>query len=596
MNARDHRVATASAPHDTSAGVSPRDPRLVQALEEYLTAFEAGAAPDRRQFLNRHPEIAAALLHHQNIVPVYGIGCEGGVHYYAMQFIEGQTLAQVVASLRKQVGLETEERNQIEPKRRDSSPADATVAYSPRPEQAQSHRLDTDQEIRGILSTERSTKQPAYFRSIVQMGIQAAEGLEHAHLEGVVHRDIKPSNLLLDSRGKVWITDFGLARIGTDRDLTMSGDLIGTLRYMSPEQALAKRVIVDHRTDIYSLGLTLYELLTLEPAFGGSDRHELLRQIAFEEPPPPRRRNSSIPPELETIVLKAVAKNPDERYGTAQELADDLERFLRDEPIRAKRPTLAQRTRKWARRHQPLVRSALAAFLLAVAALAVSTVLIWRAKGEVDRALKNERYGGYIQRLGLAERELSANNLARAEELLEDCPVELRGWEWHYLKRQRCQTMMPLQVGAAAWDAAISPDGKSIASSDVDGLIKVWDAETGQERLSFRAFPAQAKNVVYSSDGLRLACGNWFGGEECAKVFDALTGRELAVMKGNVRRDINALALSPDGRLLVTGGSKGPWEEAGIPDLVIWDAATGQVLATLPGHASASLGEAPIPP
>ena len=185
--------------------------------------------------------------------------------------------------------------------------------------------------------------------------MQAAEALEHAHELGVIHRDIKPANLLVDGRGNLWITDFGLAHCQSQAGLTMTGDLVGTLRYMSPEQALAKRVLVDQRTDIYSLGATLYELLTLEPVFDGRDRQELLRQIAFEEPRPLRRLNKAIPAELETIVLKAMEKNPADRYATAQELADDLERFLKDEPIRAKRPTLVQRARKWSRRHRPLV-------------------------------------------------------------------------------------------------------------------------------------------------------------------------------------------------------------------------------------------------
>src|SRR5262249_1437292 len=158
----------------------------------------------------------------------------------------------------------------------------------------------------------------------------------------VVHRDIKPANLLVDGRGNLWVTDFGLAHCQSQAGLTMTGDLVGTLRYMSPEQALAKRVPVDHRTDIYSLGVTLYELLTLEPAFGGRDRQELLRQIAFDEPRRPCRLNKAIPAELETITLKAIAKSPSERYSTAQELADDLRRFLEDKPIRAKRPTLFQ--------------------------------------------------------------------------------------------------------------------------------------------------------------------------------------------------------------------------------------------------------------
>src|SRR5205823_4191214 len=147
------------------------------------------------------------------------------------------------------------------------------------------------------------------------LGIQAAEALEHAHQQGVIHRDIKPANLLLDARGNVWITDFGLAHFQS-AGLTMSGDLMGTLRYMSPEQALAQRVVIDHRTDVYSLGATLYEMLTLEPVFAGRDRQELLRRIAFEEPKSPRRLSKSIPAELETIVLKAMEKNPADRYAT----------------------------------------------------------------------------------------------------------------------------------------------------------------------------------------------------------------------------------------------------------------------------------------
>src|SRR5439155_18332097 len=149
-------------------------------------------------------------------------------------------------------------------------------------------------------------------RTVAHLGVQAAEALEHAHAKGIIHRDIKPANLLIDESGNLWITDFGLARMLSEAGLTMTGDLVGTLRYMTPEQALARRVPVDHRTDIYSLGVTLYELLTLEPAFGENDRQELLRQIAFEEPRLPRRVNNKIPAELETIVLKAMERNPAE--------------------------------------------------------------------------------------------------------------------------------------------------------------------------------------------------------------------------------------------------------------------------------------------
>jgi hypothetical protein len=177
---------------------------------------------------------------------------------------------------------------------------------------------------------------------------------------------VKPANLLLDGRGCLWVDDFGLAQVQHgDAGLTATGDLVGTLRYMSPEQALAQRVPIDHRTDVYSLGATLYELLTLAPAFGGSDRQELLRQIAFEEPAPPRRRDRNVPAELEVIVLKAMEKNPTDRYTMARDMADDLRRFLEDRPIQARRPSPWQRLRKWGRRHKALVGAVTAVTLLA---------------------------------------------------------------------------------------------------------------------------------------------------------------------------------------------------------------------------------------
>src|SRR5262249_781851 len=152
----------------------------------------------------------------------------------------------------------------------------------------------------------------------------------------------------------------------------MTGDLVGTLRYMSPEQALAQRVVIDHRTDVYSLGATLYELLTLRPAFDGKDRQELLRQVAFEEPPLPRKVSRAIRRDLETIVLKAMEKNPTERYATAAELAEDLRHWLDDKPIRARRPGAVQRLRKWGRRHQGVVVTASLGLLLALAVVAGS--------------------------------------------------------------------------------------------------------------------------------------------------------------------------------------------------------------------------------
>jgi tetratricopeptide (TPR) repeat protein len=218
--------------------------------------------------------------------------------------------------------------------------------------------------------------------------------------------------LLVDVRGNLWITDFGLAHFQGRAGLTMTGDLLGTLRYMSPEQALAKRVPIDHRTDIYSMGATLYELLTLQPVFAGSERQELLRQIAFEEPRSPRRHQKAVPRELEIIVLKALEKNPAQRYGTAQEMGDDLERFLKDEPIRARRPNLVQRTRKWTQRHK--------AATGAMACVAAVCLLVVGAFG-YERGQRSQHVEDCLLR---ARTWMAKNELAKARQEL----AEARSW------------------------------------------------------------------------------------------------------------------------------------------------------------------------
>jgi serine/threonine protein kinase/Tfp pilus assembly protein PilF len=347
---------------------------------------------------------AAAHLHHQNIVPVFATGCERGVHYYAMQFIDGHTLAAMIAELRRLGGREAADSAEAAgpaaelasgmgsgswaPPQRAAAVGQPTGPYPGPAEPPATPTLDTVPQA-AAASTQRSTTNPAYFRSVAQLGIQAAEALEHAHQLGVVHRDIKPANLLVDGRGHLWVADFGLAQVQSQAGLTGTGDLLGTLRYMSPEQALGQPGLVDHRTDVYSLGATLYELLTLEPTFEGKDRQELLRQIAFEEPVRPRRLDQKVPAELETVVLKALEKCPADRFATAQELADDLRRFLEDRPIRARRPAVVLRMRKWARRHQPVVRTAAAAILL-MAALLVGGAL-WLVGQQGARRAVTER-------------------------------------------------------------------------------------------------------------------------------------------------------------------------------------------------------------
>jgi serine/threonine protein kinase/Tfp pilus assembly protein PilF len=336
---------------------------------------------------------AAAGLHHTNIVPVYSVGSERGVYFYAMQFIDGRTLADVIRELRQPS-------SPLSPRGRGAGGEGAaevaavpTTAHAPA-DGAGEPKAETEPAARrSTLATPGPARDRENFRRVAGLGVQAAEALDHAHQAGVVHRDVKPANLLLDASGRVWVTDFGLAHLqNADAGLTLTGDLVGTLRYMSPEQALAKRVPIDHRTDVYSLGATLYELLTLEPAFTGKDRQELLRQIAFEEPARLRRLDRRIPPELETIVGKALEKNPADRYGTAQELADDLRRFLKDEPIRARRPTPVQRARKWAQRHRAAVWAA--AVCLSVTLLVLAISIGWEAR---DREAQRAATAGQVK-------------------------------------------------------------------------------------------------------------------------------------------------------------------------------------------------------
>jgi tetratricopeptide (TPR) repeat protein len=397
-----------------------------------LKVLPFAATMDPRQLQRFQNEArAAGALHHTNIVPVYAVGQERGVHYYAMQFIDGRTLAQVIAAAR--VGPS------------DSDPLALTGPYTPSPAGAEP-AADTVVPAAAGSPTQRSRTPPEHFRTAARLGVQAAEALEHAHQLGVVHRDVKPANLLVDATGTLWVTDFGLAQVQSDAKLTLTGDLVGTLRYMSPEQALAKRVVIDHRTDVYSLGATLYELLTLEPVFAGTDRQELLRQIAFEEPKPSRKVNRAVPKELETVVLKALAKSPAERYQTAQELADDLRRFLNNEPIRAQRPSLVQRARKWARRHRGVVATAAVGLLACLALLGGAAGWVMRDQTERDARLRGEfdsgleevkalqdqgnwpaaRQGIEHARALLASRAVSADQRRRAEELQADLNMAAR--------------------------------------------------------------------------------------------------------------------------------------------------------------------------
>jgi serine/threonine protein kinase len=348
---------------------------------------------------------AAAQLHHTNIVPVYAVGCERGVNFYAMQLIDGQSLDRVIRQLRRDVGLASAE----------STSADATISRSlvhsfsdvpptealedaGTPNVASSsvsgkscYRADAEtiSQLSADLSTE--CNKTGVYRTMARLMAQAAEALEHAHQHGIIHRDVKPANLLVDVRGNLWITDFGLAHLHGEQNLTKTGDLLGTIRYASPEQLSGQRVVLDHRTDLYSLGATFYELITLRPVFSSPTRHGLWHQILNQEPVAPRSFDRSIPRELETILLKLLGKSPSERYGSAQEAADDLHRFLRDEPILARPPNSLERLRKWGRRHPSYLIATVIVMFATMVLSGVSNWFIAQANSRTRAALDAER-------------------------------------------------------------------------------------------------------------------------------------------------------------------------------------------------------------
>jgi serine/threonine protein kinase/WD40 repeat protein len=295
---------------------------------------------------------AAAQLHHTNIVPVFGVGEAAGTIYYAMQLIHGQSLDRVLANAAC------------------GQPGAALTMLGP---------ADAD-----------------YYRAVARLGAQAAEALAYAHAEGVLHRDIKPANMLLDAHGTVWVTDFGLAQIEGLSDLTVADEVIGTLRYVPPERFEGR---TDARGDVYSLGLTLHELLTRQPAFGSVTRAELVRRILHESPVALRSIDRRFPRDLETIIAKAIAREPARRYQTAADMAEDLRRFCSDQPILARRLSIAERSRRWCRKN-PMVALVSSLAVLMLLAVAIVSTIAYLRESDLRESLQDS-----LQRVQKAEVE-----------------------------------------------------------------------------------------------------------------------------------------------------------------------------------------------
>ncbi len=502
---------------------------------------------------------AAALLNHPHIVPVYLVGAEKGAHFFAMQLIAGRTLADHIAE------------------RRLARLGSAQLGF------ALGQSLDLAQ-------------------FAAEIGKSAALALHHAHAQGILHRDVKPSNLLIEESGRLWVADFGLARIAGECDQTSTGDLLGTPRYMSPEQVIGARTVVDHRTDVYSLGATLYELITLEPAFAGVNRVELILRIAHEEPRAPRQVDRSIPRDLETIILKAMAKEPAGRYATAADLADDLARFLDRRPIHARPPGAIDRAAKWSRRNRPTVVAAgvcLSAIALGLIAAAVwSDGMIRRHNTELSAALVHaERVEAstrrllYDSQLRLAQQSSNSGQVEFAQELLEKLrpqrgQPDLRGFEWNYLWRECHRDVTSLVSHEMPVSAmVVSPDDRTLVSSDFEGVIVVEDLEARSERMRFQAHDGEISTLAISPDGqtlLSVYLPERKGAE--VKLWNVQTGRFIGAVPG-LSRELVCSQFSADSCVLgiaihpKVDGTLQPW-------LSFWNFSEGSIR---PAHGLAPL-------
>ena len=368
---------------------------------------------------------AAAGLHHTNIVPVFGVGQDEGLHYYVMQFIDGHALSELLAesSGKPHPGDPTTGRT-------NGTPASTAAKQNGAP----------GGEAPGNGAESAAIRVPSgrrYWTWVADIGRQVADAMQYAHRQGVLHRDIKPANLLLDAKGIVWVADFGLAKLPEMTDVTQTGDIIGTLQYMAPEGLKSP---LNARSDVYALGLTLYELLTLRPAFSESSPAALMRRLSESSPVQPRRVNPHIPRDLETIVLKATARDPGSRYASAGELAEDLENFLHDRPVMARRASTAERVWRWCRRNRAVASFAAAAMICALAAIVVG----WVAYGTTRRALASEEARRNQAEIAQQQAETAKHQAEVAERRAEaNVALSLKSFEDIFNRIAPQETMPP---------------------------------------------------------------------------------------------------------------------------------------------------------
>ena len=473
---------------------------------------------------------AAAMLKHPNIASVHAVGCERGVHFYAMEFIDGCSLADVIRS----------------------------IDFPNRPDDAIDICRDVSQASDTVpvaeLQTKFSTDRLGFYQSVARIGVEAAEALDFAHQQGVIHRDIKPSNLILDAMGKVHVADFGLALIENSSNITLTGDIIGTLRYMSPEQ-LEEASTVDARTDVYSLGATLYELICGQSSVEGEKRADLIRSVVDSEPKDLGRIDHEVPRDLATIVMKCLAKSPPDRYQTAELLVEDLRRFIENRPVLARRSPPWRNAWKWASRHKMLAAST-AATLLALLTLAVVGPITAHLLGnalQVEQQLSHRlRITNYEMQVRYASNAIDDGNFARAEKSLSLCEAEFKDFERHYLwgkvQNHRAHTIAKHPIDVMR--VAISPDRRLVACANWYGQVCLYDRDSKSQVARFRLHPIGIPcGLEFSPDGKFL----FAGGGKHAILWDVEKSELLKSWELPTAREVSSAAFSPSGDLLAIG-------------------------------------------